>query len=84
MILNNGGIAVDISKVKAIKTEFLKQGGNLVFEFDNFVILVENPDTEELELRSFPNNAVEYYIETSDSLRVIFDEWVELWEKFRK
>lgn len=37
MITNQGGIAIDFSQVKAIKTEFLKQGGNLI---SNLTILL--------------------------------------------
>lgn len=80
MIHYNGGIAVDLTDIKAIKTEYLKKGGNLVFEFNNLIIPVENKESGELELKSFPNDSVLHYFEHSDSLTAYFEEWVETWQ----
>ena len=83
MIIRNGGVAIDISQLRAIKTEFLSQGGNLIFELNNLVIPIEDPDTREQSQHSFPNEAVEVYIEASDSLRAYFDECVDLWKEYK-
>ena len=83
MIIQNGGLAIDLSEVKAIHTEFLQQGGYLDFELNNMLIPVYNDDTELTELKLFANDPVKYYIETSDSLRAYFDEWVEIWQNYK-
>ena len=80
MILHHGGIAIDLSEIKAIKTEYLSQGGNLIFEFNNLIIPIKNEESGNVELRSFPNNPATHYFETSDTLRAYFDEWVEMWQ----
>ncbi|MGV4413720.1 hypothetical protein [Chryseobacterium sp. T1] len=82
MILNSGGLAIDISKVKAIKMEHLKKGRNLVFELNNLLLPVYNSDTEEEELKSFPNDPVVHYFDNSDSAIAYFDEWVEMWNDY--
>ncbi len=79
-----GGIAVDISTIKAIKKEYLNQGGNLIFEFNDIVINIENSETQAPEFHSFPNSPVEYYFDTSDSLRVHYEEWIEYWDEYKK
>lgn len=84
MIFQNGGLALDISQVKAIKKEYLNTGRNLVFELNNYVSTIINPETGEMELKSFPNDPVVEYFETSESADAYFDEWVEIWEDYRK
>lgn len=83
MITHNGSLAIDLSTVKSIFIEYLKPGGNLVFELNNIILSVENPETEALELRSFPNEAVKYYFDSSDVLRAYFEEWVGYWEDYK-
>ncbi|WP_262152300.1 hypothetical protein [Chryseobacterium foetidum] len=80
MIMHNGGIAIDLLDVKAIHMEFLKQGGNLIFELNNIFLPIYNEETHETELKSFANDPVKYYIQTSDSLRAYFEEWVQMWQ----
>lgn len=80
MILYNGGIAINLIDVKAIHMEFLKQGGYLIFELNNILLPIYKDEIEATELKSFPNDPVKYYIETSDSLRAYFKEWVQLWQ----
>lgn len=81
MISYNSGFAINLLTVKSIYIEYLKLGGNLVFELNNLIIPFNNPETEETELRSFPNEPVKYYIEGSDSLRAYFEEWVDMWQE---
>lgn len=83
-IVDCGGIAVDISTIKAIKLEYLKQGGNLIFEFNDIVINIESSETEVPDFHSFPNSPVEYYFDTSDSLRAYYEEWIEYWDEYKK
>ena len=83
MITYNGSLAIDLSTVKSISIEYLKPGGNLVFELNNLILSVENPQTEELELRSFPNEPVRYYFDSSDSLHAFYEEWVGYWKDSR-
>ena len=80
MINYNGEIAIDLGNVKAIKMEYLKNGGNLIFELNNMIVPVKNEDTDEIELKSFSNDAVSHYFDTSDTLRAYFDEWVDMWK----
>ena len=84
MITYNGSLAIDLNNVKSIYIEYLKPGGNLVFELNNFILTVENPETGELELRSFPNEAVKYYFDSSDVLHAYFEEWVGYWKDSKK
>ncbi len=84
MITYNGSLAIDLNNVKSIYIEYLKPGGNLVFELNNFILTVENPGTGELELRSFPNEAVKYYFDSSDVLHAYFEEWVGYWKDSKK
>jgi len=84
MITHHGGIAIDFSQIKAIKTEFLTQGGNLIFEFNNIIEPVLNEETGDFEMKSFANNSVAYYFEDKDMLRLYFQEWVEMWEDYKK
>lgn len=83
MITYNGSLAIDLSTVKSISIEYLKPGGNLVFELNNLILSIENPQTEELELHSFPNEAVKYYFDSSDSLHAYYDEWVGYWKDYK-
>lgn len=62
MILHNAGIAINLSEVKAIHVEFLKQGSYLIFEFNNILLPVFNEETQATELKSFANDPIKYYI----------------------
>lgn len=84
MINYSGSIAVDFSRVKGIRKEYLSKGGNLVFEMDDLCQWIENPFTEEKELQSFPNSPIKYYFELTDHLDGCFDEWVEIWAEWRE
>lgn len=78
--MHDGGIAIDLLEVKAIHMEFLKKGGYLIFELNNILLPIFNEDTQGIELKSFANDPVKYYIKTSDSLRAYFEEWVQMWQ----
>ena len=80
MITYNGSLAIDLSMVKSIFIEYLKPGGNLVFELNNLIIPFTDPDTEETTYHSFPNEPVKYYFDSSDSLHAYFEEWVGYWK----
>ncbi|MGX9987138.1 hypothetical protein [Soonwooa purpurea] len=72
MITNQGGISIDFSPVKAIKREFLTQGGNLIFEFNNIIEPVLNEETGDFEMKYFANDSVAHYFEDKDMLRLNF------------
>ena len=80
MINYNGSFAIDLSTVKSIFIEYLKPGGNLVFELNNLIIFFTDPETDEIKLHSFPNEPVKYYFDSSDSLHAYFEEWVGYWK----
>ena len=80
MINYNGSFAIDLSTVKSIFIEYLKPGGNLVFELNNLIIPITDPETDEIKLHSFPNEPVKYYFDSSDSLHAYFEEWVGYWK----
>ena len=80
MITYNGSLANDLSTVKSIYIEYLKPGGNIVFELNNLIIPFADPDTEETTYHSFPNEPVKYYFDSSDSLHAYFEEWVGYWK----
>ena len=84
MITYNGSLAIDLSTVKSIFIEYLKPGGNLVFELNNLIIPFADPDTEETTYHSFPNEPVKYYFDSSDSLHAYFEEWVGYWKDSQK
>ena len=84
MINYNGSFAIDLSTVKSIFIEYLKPGGNLVFELNNLIIPFADPDTEETTYHSFPNEPVKYYFDSSDSLHAYFEEWVGYWKDSQK
>lgn len=84
MITLHGGIAIDFSQLKAIKTDYLTHGGNLIFQFNNIIVSVLNEETGNFEIKSFANDSVAHYFETRDMLRAYFEEWVELWEDYKK
>lgn len=84
MITYNGSLAIDLSTVKSIFIEYLDKGGNLVFELNNLIIPFTDPETDEIKLHSFPNEPVKYYYDSSDSLHVYFEEWVEMWKDSQK
>ena len=84
MITYNGSLAIDLSMVKSIFIEYLKPGGNLVFELNNLIIPFADPDTEETTYHSFPNEPVKYYFDSSDSLHAYFEEWVGYWKDSQK
>ncbi len=83
MITHNGSLAIDLSTVKAIRMEYLNKGRNLVFDLNNILIPIENSDTGEIELKSFPNDPIIHFFDNSDSCIAYFEEWVELWEEFK-
>lgn len=82
MITNNGSCAVNLSNIKGIRKEYEPQGGLLVFDLDDIVVLVENPQTGEKELRSFPNSPIKMFYDSKDALQAYFEEWAELWSDF--
>lgn len=84
MITYNGSLAIDLGTVKSIFIEYLDKGGNLVFELNNLIIPFTDPDTDKTTLHSFPNEAVKYYFDSSDSLHAYFEEWVGMWKDSQK
>lgn len=84
MIITNGSLAIDISTVKAISMEYLTSGRNLVFELNNLAIPVENPLTSEYQLQSFKNDPIIQFFENSDTAIAYFEEWVEIWERYKE
>lgn len=85
MIHEYSGIAVDFSRVKAIRREYTSPGGGyLVFELDNLVHLHPNEETGKLEIHSLPNDPIKHHFDTSDALSAYFDEWVEIWVNWRE
>ena len=63
---------------------YVRKPSVLTDELNNFILTVENPETGELELRSFPNEAVKYYFDSSDVLHAYFEEWVGYWKDSKK
>jgi hypothetical protein len=85
MIYHDMTRSVDLSLVKAIHKEYIPtNGGYLVFELNDFVHLIENPERGQKELRSFPNSPIKFHFKDGDSLRAYFDEWVEMWGGFKR
>lgn len=84
MIIQDRSLAIDISMVKAIRMEYLNKGRNLVFDLNNILIPIENSDTGEIELKSFPNDPIVQYYDTSDTCSAYFEEWVKYWEDYKK
>lgn len=76
MITYNGSLAIDLNMVKSISIEYPEPIGSLVFELNNLIFLVENPQTERMELLYFPNEPATYYYDNSDSVHDYFEEWV--------
>lgn len=66
MIKHHGYLAVDLSQIKAIKTELLKQEGNLIFKCNNMIVPVLNEEAGDFEMKSFANDPV------SDGLSAYF------------
>ena len=83
-IVKDGGIDVDISTLRGIKLEYLKQVENLIFEFNHIIFNIASSETQEPEYHIFPNSPVEYYFDTNDSLRVHYEEWIEYWNEYKK
>ncbi len=54
--------------------EFLKQEGYLIFELTNILVPIFNEDTNITEIKSFANNPVKNYAETSANLHAYFEE----------
>lgn len=63
-----------VPEVKAIHMEFLKQEGYLIFELTNILVPIFNEDTNITEIKSFANNPVKNYAETSANLHAYFEE----------
>ena len=80
MISQHMGLALDLSKVKAIYIDDMK----LVFELDNILQVIYNEDLEEDELKSFPNTPVMVEYSSMNTLHECFKRWVELWEEYSK
>jgi len=80
MITQHMGLALDLSKVKAIYIDDMK----LVFELDNILLKVYNEDTEEEELRSFQNAHVIKEFMYIDNLSESFNAWVKLWKEYKE
>lgn len=80
MITQHMGLALDLSKVKAIYIDDMK----LVFELDNILLKVYNEDTEEEELRSFQNAPVIKEFMYIDNLSESFNAWVKLWKEYKE
>ena len=80
MITQHMGLALDLSKVKAIYIDDMK----LIFEVDNILQKVFNELTEEEEIRSFQNAPVIKEFMYIDNLSESFNAWVKLWEEYKE
>lgn len=83
MIAHDNSLAIDLSQVKSIYIKYQKKGGDLVFELNNLILPIENPETGAEELRSFANEPVRYYFDDRDTLRAYFEDWVKMWEDYK-
>ncbi len=83
MIAHDNSLAIDLSEVKSIYITYQKKGGDLVFELNNLILPIENPETGAEELRSFANEHVRYYFDDRDTLRAYFEDWVKMWEDYK-
>ena len=83
MITHNGSLAIDLSIVKSIYIDYLKPGGNLVFELNKIIIPFNNPEKGNIRLHSFPNEPIKYHFDSSDILNAYFEEWVEMYNLYK-
>jgi len=80
MISQYMGLALDLSKVKAIYIDDMK----LIFEVDNILQKVFNELTEEEEIRSFQNAPIVKEFMYIDNLSESFKAWVAMWEEYKE
>ncbi|RZK49273.1 MAG: hypothetical protein EOO99_06340 [Pedobacter sp.] len=80
MITQHMGLALDLSKVKAIYIDDMK----LIFEVDNILQKVFNELTEEEEIRSFQNAPIVKEFMYIDNLSESFKAWVAMWEEYKE
>lgn len=81
----SGSITVDLATVKAIRIEYAeKNGGFLIFDFNDMVQTVTDPLTEEIRLQSFPNSSVKHFFDSLDLLKAYYDEWTDYWNDYKK
>lgn len=80
MIAQYMGLALDLSKVKAIYIDDMK----LIFEVDNILLKVYDEDSEAYELRSFQNAPIVKEFMYMDDLSESFKAWIALWEEYKE
>ena len=79
MVHHHNGIAVFLPHLKAIRREFAKYGGYLIFEFDNVLFLSSEKVEGEWQDGSYRNEPVSRYYEDPLELQSDFDAWIKIW-----
>ncbi|MFC0345933.1 hypothetical protein [Epilithonimonas hispanica] len=84
MIASYKGLAVSLSSLKAIKSEISGEGGFLLFEFNNVLIELDDPDNrqEDIDFLSFRNEPVTQYFDDVLDLKESFSWWVKAWNSY--
>lgn len=80
MIAQHMGLALDLSKVKAIYIDDMK----LIFDVDNILLKVYDEDSEAYELHSFQNAPIVKEFMYMDNLSESFKAWIALWEEYKE
>lgn len=79
MIAKHQGLALDLSRLKAICVRDME----LVFEFNNILLPINNQQTGKAEMQSFSESPIVVEYETIDSLHSNLNRWVEVWEEWK-
>ena len=82
MIHQHNGIAIHLYDLKAIRMEQQGEGGQLIFEFINAIILREELEGGRWVERSYRNEPVIQYYDDMVDLDENFKIWVEVWNDF--
>lgn len=80
MITQHMGLALDLSKVKAIYIDDMK----LVFEFDDMLKTVFNTESSSYEIRTFTNLPIMQEFTAMDTLHDCFNAWVGIWREYQE
>lgn len=79
---SHNGIAIHLYDLKAIRMEPQEDGGHLIFEFNNAIILMEELESGRWVERSYRNEPVLQYYEDMVDVDANFKIWVEVWNDF--
>lgn len=80
MITHHMGLALDLSKLKAVYIHDMK----LVFEFDDMLKTLLNTETNVYETRSFSNSPIIQEFTAMDTLHDCFNAWVGMWREYQE